>query len=472
MRKIIGVTIGPIVKTILSANDTGQLWGSSYIFSYLMKTLIKKFDSSEIMDEQILPAKLDENYQIKRVGIYPDRLIFTNNTCDGRLLKEKIDKNIDEVVLDIATKFSDNNTKKIFKFLKDYFQINYAIINENAVENIIIDMNEILDSLELDYRVLPKEKINYLMKELSNEVVKKGFLAADANILNEEIQSTEYIAKIHDSKSKYYAIVQSDGDNIGNIIKKIGKDLERLKVFSNSLNEYIIKAIKVLDDYKAYTLYAGGDDLLFFAPLKSRDMKKELTIYDLLDNLNKVFKETMKKEFPEEEVSMSFGLSITYHKYPLYEGLSLAQGLLFGDAKHFEFNNLKKNAIATQIVKHSGQSSKVILNQSSETYRTFKNLLLETQNDRNNKAEIKSIKNSFREGNVVLKTLVDQKRPIKSYFKNNYNKDVHIKFEDYINNISSLINTYREEKGKFDLSEIYNVLEIKDFISKGGNNEI
>ncbi len=41
--KYIALTIGPIYKTLSSAKKTRELWGGSYIFSYIMKQIISEF---------------------------------------------------------------------------------------------------------------------------------------------------------------------------------------------------------------------------------------------------------------------------------------------------------------------------------------------------------------------------------------------------------------------------------------------
>ena len=465
MKNVIGITIGPILKTILSAIDTGQLWGSSYIFSYLMKNIIIEFDKKGLISERIIPAKINEG-SVCGVGIYPDRLIFINEGLKQNNIKNIIEESIDYVLLSmIARQFEDDDSLKIYKFLKEYFQIHYVIKNIDEINNIVLDINEILDSLELNYQIMPKEINNLLMSELKNKSIKEGFLFKDAGIEGSKIPSIPEITQKYNKNAKYYAIVQSDGDNIGKIIKNIGNDVKKIKAFSESLNSYIKNAKDVLDDYKAFTIYAGGDDLLFLAPLKTSNGK---TIYDLLDELNEKF----KSEFPNDKVSLSFGLCITYMKYPLYESLNLATNLLFGDAKNFEIEGKKKNAVATQIVKHSGQSSKIIFNQDSKSYRKFKDMLEEKIND--NSIDLKSIKNNFRNGNTVLKSVLQENLSIEPYFENNYNELIHNKYENYIYKIIKLVESYMNENKKEVsqvLIDIYNIIEIRDFVLKGGPDE-
>ncbi|NFP65947.1 type III-B CRISPR-associated protein Cas10/Cmr2, partial [Clostridium botulinum] len=58
-KSYIGVTIGPIYKTIQLAKHTGELWASSYMFSYIMKNIIKEilkeFEDKNIKNRFIVP---------------------------------------------------------------------------------------------------------------------------------------------------------------------------------------------------------------------------------------------------------------------------------------------------------------------------------------------------------------------------------------------------------------------------------
>ena len=80
MAKYIGLTIGPINKTIFSAKATRELWGASYIFSYIMKTIIRHFKDKR---EFIIPYTKDNSLfqQGQEVGLFHDNFIL------GRLYK-------------------------------------------------------------------------------------------------------------------------------------------------------------------------------------------------------------------------------------------------------------------------------------------------------------------------------------------------------------------------------------------------
>jgi CRISPR-associated protein Cmr2 len=90
--KYIALTIGPIYKTLKNSKKTRELWGGSYIFSYIMKKIIEKFK-----DREFVTPYVDENVfkSGKEVGLFHDRFIFRANENDT---KQSVQKIIDEVL--------------------------------------------------------------------------------------------------------------------------------------------------------------------------------------------------------------------------------------------------------------------------------------------------------------------------------------------------------------------------------------
>ena len=83
--KYIGLTIGPIDKTLALARKTRELWGASYLFSYMMKEIIKNLLENGINQENIIiPYALDLELHpyAYGAGIYPDRLVFRADEKD------------------------------------------------------------------------------------------------------------------------------------------------------------------------------------------------------------------------------------------------------------------------------------------------------------------------------------------------------------------------------------------------------
>ena len=80
-KKYAGITIGPIVKTLMLTTTPAGLWGASYIFSYFTKKLVETLSTEFVSDEHFLvPAQNDEVRAIVEkcpwAGLYHDRIIF------------------------------------------------------------------------------------------------------------------------------------------------------------------------------------------------------------------------------------------------------------------------------------------------------------------------------------------------------------------------------------------------------------
>lgn len=72
-----------------------------------------------------------------------------------------------------------------------------------------------------------------------------------------------------------------------------------------------------------------------------------------LKTANGIFKQAFADY--DKPTSLSFGVTIHYEKFPLYEALRLSQDMLFGVAK------AEKNGAAIQLQKHAGQSAAVFI---------------------------------------------------------------------------------------------------------------
>ncbi|MBX7226368.1 MAG: type III-B CRISPR-associated protein Cas10/Cmr2 [Chitinophagales bacterium] len=245
------------------------------------------------------------------------------------------------------------------------------------------------------------------------------------------------------NRHKYICIVNSDGDGIGDILKNLdyAKDNSELVLFSKSLNEFSINASEMVFEYGGIPIYSGGDDLLFLAPVTGKDDKKN--IFDLLHDLNTIFSnDTFKDEiFKNKEVSLSFGLSITYYKHPLNEALQSAQHLMKDVAKKHEEkingNVKEKNAIAFKIQKHSGQYFETTLCIDSEFYRLFMELLNEYKTD--DSRYLTSLMFKMNELKTILALIGRDEGKLKTFFKNNFNEKVHEENKKLTEKIQELI---------------------------------
>ena len=155
----------------------------------------------------------------------------------------------------------------------------------------------------------------------------------------------------HRKAYSYYSIVQADGDKMGEYIQTYADDLQG---FSRKCVLYCLAASKLVDSYGGMTIYAGGDDLLFIAPvISTRDGETDLLT--LLRQIKDLF---MSGEFfgdKEIKPTVSFGAALCFYKHPLYEAFDEAYQLLFYKAKK------SRDALAVSLIKHSGQAVRFVI---------------------------------------------------------------------------------------------------------------
>lgn len=396
------INIGPIVGTIILARKPRELWSASYLFSLLMECIIDKLKAT---GKNILsPASIDVVYNpYKKVGLYPDR-VFVEGIKD--------DEEIENIVVDALDEFT-----KVTGIDRDYVNIMYVSIESETGKDVIKNLNYYLDCVELVNRPISdnsrvavlnliQEKNNSaLFKHASGDINwnipffaeiathKLSKIEGNKALLwmkyrdeecapekeNEGLENTEdeFYQKIkstfkeeYRSYYKYICVVQADGDNMGRIVSAL--DMGKVEDLSTALLEYGSTASRMIEQYGGLPIYAGGDDLLFIAPVISdteyeieengEDNKKKVdNIFELLEAIDAGYKSKVGKKVeelwkgkqePVIHTSMSYGLSISYYKYPLYEALNTARELLFDTAKKVS----NKNAVAWCLRKHSGSS--------------------------------------------------------------------------------------------------------------------
>ncbi|MBI5729942.1 MAG: type III-B CRISPR-associated protein Cas10/Cmr2 [Ignavibacteriales bacterium] len=481
------LTIGPIHKTLHSVKSTKAIWAASYMFSYLMKEIIKRIKQANGSIEFILPYSNEVEIDGKtknpltdmfQTGLFPDRLI----------IKENMDpqNTINKVIKDFST-----GSGVPEDYLRNHINLYHLNVELNDTGNAIIKINELLDSLELQQRVLEKPNdsslIDFLEKKkpynflIQNEFEARPFPStieistaefgekykdncAYKNAIKKlkEGDDENQIEFIKDIKSivgdsirnyqKYIAVVQADGDNIGSFIKYFykqdNKD-ELIKRFSKNLLSFAIEAVERIKYYKGTPIYAGGDDLLFFAPVahtqynsdnKTVSIKKNiLTLIEQLDDkFDEYFKKDVKfgklmndqkaiKLFEEngkkiKKPTMSYGVSISYYKYPLNQALEEGVNQLFNKAKKG-----KKNAVSFTILKHSGQFFGATFNKDDASYTTFNELIKEDLAGDN---FINSIIYKIEPQKEVFKAIGERANDKRNemfdnFFWNNFNESIH-----------------------------------------------
>ena len=388
-KNYIGITIGPIFETIREAISPASMWFASAFFSEVTRLLcekIKKEDPIAIISPHssahLSAHSSDEMNLSDGIGKYPDRIFLCSSTID----QNKLDLYIEKVKEEAAGFFEEDPPKHTKSFIDDYLQINYIILKEEDIgSNILFTLNRYLDYLELmptfpstnehnSFRDLFRGEDEHRNKKVKDSPLRKEVKNENNQLMKDEkgkqLRSIEDIALGNRKKSgkktdNYFAVLYADGDNVGTLLKEIGKQssnfttqIDSIRHFSKACLTYTKEAAKKVGDAKGMTIYAGGDDVLCLSPIEYLANGDTKTVFDLCKALSSEFEEKVTANSkltnfidPVQPPSLSFGVSIQYEKYPLYEAFDNANYLLFEKAK----KTSHKNCIAVNVIKSSGQ---------------------------------------------------------------------------------------------------------------------
>lgn len=470
----IALTIGPIYKTLKNAKKTRELWGGSYMFSYIMKNIIQEFKNREFVvpyiDEHIFESG-------KEVGLFHDRFIFKAQEGDFQKLEERIDT----VLSDFAQKSKIDKT-----YLKNYLQINFIEKELDEEVNPIIELTPYLDAQELFFQTFQNDK-NLLEGFLRDPIKVNKFLVQDAfgtkrksfpslpEIAMYDLKKNFDIAsmlkddelEVYEDKllkdevkpyHKYIAIVHADGDSMGKVVESL-KSQTDFNAFSKNLFDYCSDSHALIKGFGGQTIFAGGDDLLFFAPV----VNDKKTIFNLCEEISERFNTIFQNYTTTPKPTLSFGVSITYYKFPLYEALESSRNLLFGKAK-----NEVKNNIAFSVTKHSGQTFESVIHKGNK--EVYDNFLVFTSNI-DGSEDMDNFLHSIHHKIDTYRTTIDligkDKDRLKNFFDNYFNEEVHKSYRSFFEALIDFIHVvYSDDKIKKDekLKLIYASLRFIKFI--------
>ncbi len=521
MKNYLAITIGPIYQTFRNARQTREVWAASFLFSYLAKGIITRLclhtysgsgysnlteaDINAIIskaDQFVLPNISDERlFEAKSgVGLFPDRIIVKLEEQS----KTDFQSIIDLVVKDIATEIATANHGAVddtFKFLKQYLRIDWDIygIAENA--NPIIEISQYLDSLELTPNFVSKVSENPLDDFLLN-INKNGFLANNYNeldtnnnirfeslveIATRELRSKPYYRrelnsniwdepqnseqdkgdtkfidalsrKTEDFKNyhKYICIVKADGDKIGKTLQKINGN--QVFDFSKKLLNWGLDVKDKIRTYGGVPIYVGGDDLLFFAPVCS----ERGNIIDLIDLIDEAFVAQQWSDISTEVMpSLSYGVSLTYYKFPLGEAIEEASNLMYAAKK------AGGNAIALKLLKHSGSEFELTLKKDDRLYHNhFKELLAKMVHD---KSFLNSVGYKLRDNHELIKIIGGQPTRLASLFNNVFDERLENRqaTDLYLQEVRELLNySYLQQNNDIEktMKEVFSIIRTSKFI--------
>lgn len=446
--KYTAINIGPVVPTISMGRKPREIWAASYMFSFLMECIIKQLPPDSIISPATL--KTDEKLGI---GLYPDRLFIKGEFAVNEVVKKALENfknitgidgsyaNVMHVTIDVNDSDKDTETIKRLNQLLDCTELYNRPVSDGARNEVLKLIQKKKDS-PLFKQAFPKEtsdkfEIPYLAEiatkrlETLNESVWKElcdkYRGKDSN--NDGDEDSFYQELKNDFKKtynedyfsfyKYICIVQADGDNMGKIVSSISAD--NVMNVSKALLDYGKQACEKIKEYGGLPIYAGGDDLLFIAPVQGNNN----TIFGLIDGIDKLYANMVDKSIGEFRPNnlhtyLSYGLSISYYKYPLYEAFKDALDLLFTKAKQID----GKNAVSWQLRKHSGSGFKGEMSKNVAIYNDFKNIMNVSVEEKQISAIAHKLKNNENLLDILLKKYLNENNSddLKARLENFYKK--------------------------------------------------
>ncbi len=455
----IALTLGPITRVISLAKKTRGMWAASYLFSYLAKQIIAPFKDKD--RQFILPYLATELFNEKsEAGTFPDRYIFQSKEGDFDLLE----KQVDVVFNELAGKLCPANKKpeEVKTMLMQYFKV-YFFEKERKSE---LPEREFVEGCERKMALLEQREsfvpsiaddehyLSRLFNAEKKEMRIMNFLLQDAGI--GKFKSIVEITSQDDDENiqpkypyqRYIAIVYADGDSMGKAFATASNSGE----LSKKLYDFNKAAIATIKGYDGQPIFIGGDDLFFFAPIFNPGKG---SIFTLLDSLEGDFRKALDNDCP---ASLSFGVSITYYKYPMSEAVRLAQELL-DDAKgrYVQSDTIKKNNILFSVQKHSGHTRGALIhkgcaktvslfNQFADKYSISKSE--DDKDEANNGIFLRSVMHNLREHEPIILNAINDSNLLQNYFDNNYNEPVHDSYKGFFKDLKCLMLTAYYEYGQ------------------------
>jgi len=466
------ITIGPIYDTISETSSPAGLWAASYLFSFISRRLCELIIKENIVssdDEILIPyySVTDPlSQQEDGIGLFHDRIIFKPK--NEQTVLDEINKLFGQITEEIAEAFDD----KPVDWFREYLQLHALNFesNKNGGE-LITAPSKYLDSVELEMTFPAKlannplvtmfessDKNTQIRERIRDRFSDKKWPFSDlvsfknsadrkrmpdmeditgrrieTQKINEARNAGMPIPKREKVRS-YYAIIQSDGDRFGRYIES----QSNVREFAQKCFKFCRIASKMVQGFGGVTIYAGGDDLLFIAPLMSQNNDGKNLLH-LLEELRTEFDSIFNATDPP---TLSFGVAICYYKYPLYEAFKEAGDMLFSQAKE------SRNAAGVSLIKHSGKSVKFVLTGFKDSKVTGQ--LAELIHKHIDDEMLNSVSTHIWQKQVLFNIALEQHQAsgksdtIAYLFNNIFDNEIHKRNEEIIKLVHQLLLTIAE----------------------------
>ena len=484
-KKYIGISIGPIERILGYAKSTRAIWASSYLFAYLGKQIAGTYFYKG-HNRFLKPRITKEMFcQIDGIGRFPDQYIIetdetvaaVRNVCNSILdnLAQNIAKvlNVEQQVDDIAY------------YLKQVLRI---IIIEKTLsldaEKVVQNLQDTLAIMECRDTYCAEETRNYLadfFESTSTEslLYQDAFGQGRQGRLFETIlecsageEGRQYrkellrddIGKIQNTYQKYITFVSADGDNFGKTMARLNNRV------GNVFSEYNRVIRDIVDDYGGQVIYQGGDDILFFAPVYN----KGKDIFQLIQCIDATFNRILDnnpdiRQMPlNQKPTLSYGVSISYYKFPMAEAKALSEDLL-EEVKNVPKGTLK-NKIRWKARKHSGQLfggmfDKNNLEQFEQCIQLIASSILGKD------SYLHSVTHWLNQQKPVLSSILKLDGNIRSIYLDNYvdncfNEAEHQNFRSFLKAMKNCLLIFPQDKG---IDALHRILRYVDLLIKKEN---
>ncbi len=401
-----GITIGPIVDTISLTSTPAGSWAASTLFSWVSREMLRElFIRGGLKSEDVIMPYVEwkdgklhfpafaEKAMEQGIGVLCDRIVLRGDQLENvRIARENVLRNLSQRLAEIDIGTEEDNDQ----WAKAYFRITAVKTEVPEGKNSVIALDEILNPAELEPVFVRREENSPILTLLANVSSDDEKTASDQNskIRNSflvqgtkdwalsshgrNIRSIGNIAKGFEdgekwASKKYYAVIAADGDNMGQIAKRLDTQ-EKIREFNKHFLDYTGKIALAIRGFDGLPIYSGGDDLLAIVPLYGYDPENsqiQRSVFDLMDYCSCIFRDSFKNEIqqiqqanemlPEGKKAplptLSFGVSVQYYKSPLYEALSCARN----EESNAKYSTNCKNAISFHLRTHSGHSHQLFI---------------------------------------------------------------------------------------------------------------
>ena len=456
--KFTAINIGPVISTLGMARRPRELWAASYLFSHLMKCIYAEAKKCELTI--VSPAEPEED--AGKVGLYPDRL-YIRGEVDARTV---LTKALGFFCADLHGQKDSADTVPDL----NYFNLMSVTCEAEKESEAVRLLNHKLDVMELCQYAADSDAAQTIRAIVTKKLSSPLFELAtgkDRMIVPEleDIAHAQCIVPGVKEKShhRYFCVVQADGDNFGKTVTNPGLKDGEIRQISKKLMDFGLCATAKIEEFGGFPVYAGGDDLLFIAPVVGKTGDNIFNLLDIIENdafkgvVDKVNQMGLKdKDGNPIEASLSFGVSITYYKYPLYEALESARTLLFKNAKK------QKPAVAWSLRKHSGGTFDATLSLKNADLKERFVRLIEATTDRDT---VSAVAHKLREADKLVDIVLESGQPdrLDALF------DKILEFDrdkaDYFNAIKDIMPVLYKTVGKNEfIQTLYSLLRTARFL--------